>query len=105
MRKRGTVTAAVTNQKELIELTFPRNHKNPSEEYLKIEKQFKGDEKHVTDEQKLAMMIFKGYRLTRNEYSNAVRLGLIINRTDSDAGYVTFMVKWKETENQFGYMG
>lgn len=84
---------------------FPRDFENPSQEYLDIEKNFKGDREHITDEQTLAMMLFKGFRLTRNEFSTCVAKDLVINCDDTDDSYEKFMAKWTETEKQFGYFG
>lgn len=80
---------------------WPKGWMNPSEEYLKLEKRFKGTREHITDEQTLAIMIFKGYRLTRTEYSVAVSMKLILGE-DTDKGHKSFMAKWGETETQFG---
>lgn len=82
---------------------FPRDWTNPSKDYLKIERKYKGDREHITDETSLSFMILKGYRLTRNEFSNAVRFKLIVNREDTDKDYKIFMSRWKETESSFGY--
>ena len=81
---------------------YPRGYKNPTDEYLKIEKTFKGDREYIIDEQTLAIMLFKGFRLTRNEFSNCVHMNLIINCKDTDKSYEKFMSRWKETETQFG---
>ncbi|MHA2022648.1 MAG: hypothetical protein ACTSWQ_03195 [Candidatus Thorarchaeota archaeon] len=80
---------------------FPKGYKNPTDDYLAIEKKFKGDRKHIQDEQTLSLMLFKGFRLTRNEFSNCVSMDLIINTADTDKAYDKFMSKWKETETQF----
>jgi len=87
------------NNKE--ENEWPRDWQNPSEEYLKIEKRFKGNRIHITDEETLAIMILKGYRLTRTEYSLAVIYNMILLE-DTDKDFKKFMRKWKETEKQFG---
>lgn len=84
------------------ENNFPRTWKNPTKEYLEMERRFKGNTEHIADEAKLAIMIFKGYRLTRNEFSNAVRLKLIIKSEDTDEAHERFMSRWKETKTQFG---
>ena len=78
---------------------WPKDYKNPSKQYLGIEENFK---RYDNEKSYLAMKIWKGFRLSREEYSKAVEDHLIIGE-DTDESYKKFMETWKETEKQFGY--
>ena len=84
------------------ESEYPRNWKNPDGQYLELELKFRGENQHISDDMKLRELVVLGYRMTRNELSNCLRIG-ILEGLDTDQNYKRLMKSWVQHKRFFGY--